>query len=552
MASALDTRSVQSIADQIDVLVRSRTPLISVATTEEGRCLRIIQDVAGREKHAHKPLFVWSRVAGLFQTAGPGVGVAPRAVAGDLQPAQVVIDSIRACATAVPGGDASDPQGIFVLLDFAQSLAETFGDEKAILLRSLRELAREAKESRVTVFFVDPQFPEVESLRDDLTRIELPRPDEDEVRAIVGMQLAGLPDDPRLTAGAQDDTDERLIEAFRGLTEAQIESSLARCIITCRGINEDAVRVAFAAKRDLVRSIPSLELTAPEPVDSFGGYPHIIAYLHDVKLAMSPEARAFGVLPPRGLLLIGPPGNGKTFIARVASFILAQNLWTFSIGELLGAGGSLIGSAELAMKELLGIVSTAGGILLVDEYEKATGGLASSAQTDGGTMARVLARFLTFMAQQRSNFIIATANDVRTLRPEQTREGRFSRVIFVDTPKEADRVAILRVHLAKRGQDPARADLAEVAGLTERFSGAELEAVVEGAHYDCFKDGTRVVTTDHLARRAGTINPIAVVQAEQVDEVRRWAENTGLLLPETPPAVRPSVPVGKRSRALEL
>lgn len=534
MGKVLDIPSVQQLAGELDVLIRSRAPMISLATPEEGRCLRLLGEVSARTHHAGKPVFTWSRIGGLVQTREEGGRelAQPRRVDGTQ-----TLGELLAHLEGRVREQGEVFTGLYLLLDAALSLAELFGDERAVVVRLLRELGEALKGTKATLIFVDPAFPEIQSLANVVARVALPRPDADEVRALVGLQLARLGQNPALAISDEPEVRERLVEAMLGLTEAQLENLLARVTIHRRGIDAGAVRLAFEGKQELVRQIPALKLTAPEPLTSFGGYPELTAYLEGIKVALSPAARAYGVPMPKGALLVGIPGTGKTHFAKVASWVLAQNLWTFYIGELLGSGGSLVGSAEIAIDQTIGLVSTAGGLLLLDEYEKMFGGAGASAASDGGVMQRVSARFLGWLAEQRTNFVIATANRVDQLDPEQIRTGRFNAVLFLDLPDLAGREDILRVHVHKRGQDPAGLALAEVAAAADAFNGAELEALVEGALLDSFRDGSGRLATEHLIGRVPTVRPIAKVKPQQIERLRQWAEDTGLL-------VRPSRPVG--------
>ena len=189
----------------------------------------------------------------------------------------------------------------------------------------------------------------------------------------------------------------------------------------------------------------------------------------------------------------------------------------------MGEGGGVIGSAAMSIKRALAIATTLKGILGVSEFEKAVGGLQSSARSDGGETARTIANLLNWMQEQQDVFVVATANDVRQLAPEQVRQGRFSQVVFVDLPTPQDRAAIFKVHLVKRGRDPQQFDLDGLARAAEGFSGAEIEAAVKAGLLDAFMDGAREVTTADILRRVRSIRPTSEVKREEIEELRRWA-----------------------------
>ncbi|MDE3075273.1 MAG: AAA family ATPase, partial [Chloroflexota bacterium] len=190
---------------------------------------------------------------------------------------------------------------------------------------------------------------------------------------------------------------------------------------------------------------------------------------------------------------------------------------------VMGEGGGVIGSAAMSVKRALSIATTLKGILGISEFEKAVGGLQSSARSDGGETARTIAHLLNWMQEQQDVFVIGTANDVRQLAPEQLRQGRFSQVVFVDLPGPDDRADIFRVHLAKRQRDPQQFDLPALAEASDGFSGAEIEGAVKGAVLDGFMDGARELTTGDVLRRVRAIRPTSEVKREDIDELRRWA-----------------------------
>jgi SpoVK/Ycf46/Vps4 family AAA+-type ATPase len=225
----------------------------------------------------------------------------------------------------------------------------------------------------------------------------------------------------------------------------------------------------------------------------------------------------------KGILLVGLPGTGKDLTKKIAASILGRPLLDLDFGAVMGEGGGVIGSAAMSIKRALAIATTLKGILGISEFEKAVGGLQSSARSDGGETARTIAHLLNWMQDQQEVFVIGTANDVRQLAPEQLRQGRFSQVVFVDLPTPEDRADIFRVHLARRDRDPHAFDLEELAGASDGFSGAEIEAAVKGALLDAFIDGARALTTGAAVRRVRAIRPTSEVKREEIEELRRWA-----------------------------
>lgn len=495
---------------ELDILIRARYPLIAVTSFEEVRFQRLMNAVARLERHQGKGLFVWSRPRGLRQVAGPGLGPCDRPIPDTDDPFSV-LDHIE---------DAD--RGLYVLCDFTPYLMP-FGQEEPQLVRRLRELAWAIKTRPITVLLVGPSFPEIPALEKEVKIVDLPLPDEREVSALLDLQLGRLADNPDICLTVDGRVREQLVQALLGLTESEIENALAKAAITHRGIGPGSLPLILDEKRDVIRQTGALTYSHPEPADHLGGYANLRALLQEAAVTFTPAARAFGVEPMKGLLLVGLPGTGKDLTKKIASSILGRPPLDLDMGSVMGEGGGIIGSAAMSIKRALGIATTLKGILGVSEFEKAVGGLESSGRSDAGETARTIAHLLNWMAEQQEVFVVATANDVRALAPEQIRQGRFGQVVFVDLPTEEDRADIFRVHLAKRGRDPQTFDLEELARTANGFSGAEIEAAVKGGLLDAFMDGGRDLMTRDIVGRVRSTRPTSEVKREQIEELRRWA-----------------------------
>ncbi len=504
--------AVEALVRELDVLIRARYPLIAVSTFEELRFRRIITAVAQLERHAPKGLFLWSRTQGLRQVAGPQVGASDKVIPGCEDPLSVLEHIAQAEC------------GLFVLADYAPYLAP-FGQEEPQLVRTVRELAWSIKSRPVTVLFVGPGFPEIASLDKDLKRIDLDLPDEPEVRHLLDAQLQQLAGNRDLKLEVDEDTHGHLVQALLGLTEAEIENALAKAAITFRGVGPDAIPLILDEKRAVIRQSGALTYSHPEPATNLGGYANLRRLLEEAAVTFTPAARAYGVEPMKGLLLVGLPGTGKDLTKKIASSILGRPLLDLDFGAVMGAGGGVLGSAATSIRRALAIATTVKGILGMSEFEKAVSGLQSSDKTDGGETARTIATLLNWMQEQQEVFVLATANDVRQLAPEQLRQGRFGQIVFVDLPTPEDRADIFRVHLAKRGRDSQAFDLQELAAASDGFSGAEIEAAVKAGLLDAFMDGSRELTTADIVRRARAIRPTSEVKREEIEELRRWAKD---------------------------
>ena len=521
----MSQESLQKLVTELDVLIRARYPLIAANTHEEGRFKRVMHAVAQLQnrrmqdndpdkdtKDKEKGLYLWSRTTGLCQTIG-----------AELKPKQHVIVPNTEDPISVLEYIAGQEKGLFVLCDYSPYLAP-YGQEDPQLVRRLRELAWRIKSKHTTVLFVEQNFPEIAALAKEVKTLELPLPDESEVTIMLDVQMEKLAAN-EVPVSVDERTREKLVQALLGLTETDIENVLAKAVVSGGGLTAAALPVVLDEKQSVIKGTGALTYTHPEPADNLGGYQNLRHILTEAAATFTPAARAFGVEPLKGLLMVGLPGCGKDLTKKIASSVLGKSLLDLDFGSVMGEGGGIIGSSAMTIKRALGIATTLKGILGISEFEKAVGGLESSSRTDGGETARTIAYLLNWMQEQSDVFVIGTANDVRGLAAEQTRQGRFSHIVFVDLPNEEDRRAIAAVHLRKRQRDPEAFDLDAIAAATEKFSGAEIEAAVKAGLLAAFMDGGREITTADIVARAGQIQPTSVVKREQVESLRRWAKD---------------------------
>ncbi len=239
-------------------------------------------------------------------------------------------------------------------------------------------------------------------------------------------------------------------------------------------------------------------------------------------VAFTPEAQAFGLPAPKGVLLLGVQGCGKSLCAKAVSRLWQLPLLRFDMGRMFG---SLIGSSEENVRRAITVAeSIAPAVLWVDEIDKAFSGSQSSGITDGGTTARVFGTFLTWLSEKRAPvFVVATANDVSQLPPELLRKGRLDEIFYVDLPLDQERADIFRIHLAKRNRNPEDFDLPALVAASPEFSGAEIEEAIISALYDAFYT-RQELTTAHVIEALSQTVPLAKTMSEKVSAQRAWAE----------------------------
>lgn len=535
----MSNESLEKLVTELDILIRARYPLIAANTHEEGRFKRVMHAVANLKCHKDKDkgLYIWSRTNGLRQTVGKDLKGKEQLIPDTLDPISV-LEHI-----------AKQQKGLFVLCDYSPYLAP-YGQEDPTLVRRLRELAWEIKSKHTTVLFVERNFPDIPALEKEVKAIELPLPDEREVTIMLDVQMQKL-EGNNVRIDVDERTLEQLIQAFLGLTETDIENVLAKAVISCGGLSSDALSIVLDEKKSVIKGTGALTYTHPEPADNLGGYHNLRRILTEAAATFTPAAREYGVEPMKGLLMVGLPGCGKDLTKKIASSVLGKSLLDLDFGSVMGEGGGVIGSSAMTIKRALSIATTLKGILGISEFEKAVGGLESSSRTDGGETARTIAYLLNWMQEQSNVFVIGTANDVRGLAAEQTRQGRFSHIVFVDLPTLEDRREIFGVHLKKRKRDAENFDLDELADATDGFSGAEIEAAVKAGLLHAFMDGEREVETSDIVSRARGIVPTSQVKREQVESLRNWAREH-MAIDAGGSSITPINDVSSSERALEM
>src|SRR6202012_4087564 len=282
-----------------------------------------------------------------------------------------------------------------------------------------------------------------------------------------------------------------------GLTLGEAENVFAKIIVKGERLSGDDVNEVFAEKQQIIRKSGLLEYySTEESFGNVGGLNALKDWLTKRAVAFTNEAREFGLPFPKGILMLGVQGCGKSLCAKSVSNLWQLPLLRFDMGRMFG---SLVGSSEENVRRAIAVAeSVAPAILWVDEIDKAFAGSQGSGRTDGGTAARVFGTFLRWLSEKTwPVFVVATANDIAQLPPELLRKGRWDEIFFVDLPDREERTEIFGIHLAKRGRDAAAFDLESLADASKDFSGAEIEEAINSALYDAFYD-KQDIRTEHV------------------------------------------------------
>ena len=477
----------RNVATEIAELWAAGAPVVYVVTPEEERAIGLCE-AAGEAFEAR--VGVWS----------PHRGLAP--MAPHARDPIAMLDAVAAAPAPI----------LAVALDFHQAL------ESHAVARKLRDLIPRYTAEGRCLAIVAPRLVLPEGIAADAAVIRLPLPDEEELASLLAAVREGLAGQgaPALEAGAR----HRALVAARGLTEAQARRAYSRALRHDAGLGPDAIAAIVEEKERLLARDLGLELVdSGDGTDAIGGLASFKAWMEERALAFDPDARRWGLPPPRGVLLVGVQGCGKSLAAKAAAVRLGVPILRLDLPRVLGAGAEAEESLHRALEAAEALSPVA---LWVDELEK---GFAGSSPADGGDprAARLLGAFSTWLQERQGPvFVVATANDVSRLPPELLRRGRFDELFFVDLPDLGGRTEILSLHLVRRGQDPARLDVGAIAGICADYSGAELEQVVVGALHRAYALGRELETGD-LRRVAQDLVPLFKTYEEQIKSLREWA-----------------------------
>jgi ATP-dependent 26S proteasome regulatory subunit len=489
---------------ELETLIRARYPILYIITSEEMRVQNIVVEVA---KKRQKKVFEWSYNTGIVP-AGTSIQSQKNRSAATKDPLMALDQVIEQVEPA-----------IFIFKDFHPFLTKN----NFAVVRKLKEIALHLKNSFKTILLVSPTLEIPTELEKEVTVLNYPLPSRDDLNALLDKIIEDVKQFAQVKIDLDDAGRERLLQAALGLTLGEAENVFAKIIVKEERLSGDNVNEVFAEKQQIIRKSGLLEYYATE--ESFanvGGLAVLKDWMNKRAAAFTSEARAFGLPAPKGILLLGVQGCGKSLCAKAVSNQWQLPLLRFDMGRMFG---SLVGSSEENVRRAIAVAeSVAPAILWVDEIDKAFAGSQGSGATDGGTTARVFGTFLTWLSEKNAPvFVVATANDISQLPPELLRKGRLDEIFFVDLPSQAERKEIFRIHLNRRRREADKFDLEALAGAGKNFSGAEIEEAINSALYDAFYAKQEITTESILATLSQTV-PLAKTMDEQINRLRSWAE----------------------------
>lgn len=499
------TDPTQVVLSEIETLIRARYPIIYIVSQEEKRVIDRLKQCADR---LGRITFTWSALRGLELHA-------------DLLQKQSAGATCLAPEDAITHIRQSDDQpSLFLLLDFHPYLQDPR------LIRSLRETAQVVRHSRNTIVLISPRLELPVEIEKDVVVIDFPLPGPTELLNVLSSLCRNVSRKHPERIQISTPQAETLVQAAQGLTAVEAEHAFSRAIVTDGRLTADDQAVVLNEKQQIIRKSGILRFCPPGPsLDDIGGLAALKTWLLKRARGFSTAARDFGLPPPRGILLLGAPGVGKSLVAKAASAAWNLPLLSLDMGRIFS---SFIGASEQNMRDAIRLAEcTAPAVLWIDEIEKGFAG--SNAQSvDGGAASRIFGTFLTWMQEKQAPlFVIATANQINALPPELLRRGRFDENFFADLPAPDVRLEILGIHLRKRSRNPDLIDLSEVVSLTHGFSGAEIEHVVIEALYAAFAE-SREIHREDLVRAARLLVPLSVTFDKQLNDLRGWARGRAM------------------------
>jgi len=511
-----------NFATELETLIRARYPIIYLVSSEELRVQAVVLEIARKRQ---KKVFEWSCSMGVVP-AGTSIQSHKLRNVTTKDPL-VALDQVI---------EQVEP-AIFIFKDFHPWLTRN----NFAVTRKLKEIALHLKNSFKTILLVSPVLEIPTELEKEITVLNHPLPAREDLSELLDKIIADVKPFAQVKIELDDPGRERLLSAALGLTLGEAENVFARIIVKGERLSGADVGEVFSEKQQIIRKSGLLEYCATtESFAHVGGLGVLKDWLTKRAVAFTAEARAFGLAAPKGILMLGVQGCGKSLSAKAVSNLWQLPLLRFDMGRMFG---SLVGSSEENVRRAIAVAeSVAPAILWVDEIDKAFAGSQASGSVDGGTTARVFGTFLTWLSEKTAPvFVVATANDISQLPPELLRKGRLDEIFFVDLPSCAERAEIFRIHLSRRGRDAAQFDLAALAGGSDHFSGAEIEEAINSALYDAFYARQELATSHLLCALTQTV-PLAKTMAEQISALRAWADGRArnASVPRAPAAGPPS------------
>lgn len=494
-------------------LLKARFSLLYISTWEEDRAIAVINRIAADTAtiKTMRKVFTWSVTTGMI---------------GD----KSLKEETKAPLKALEMIDKCDEPAIFILKDFHVFFGGGCRTPDAQVIRRVRDLVPTLKACPrpKNVIFVSPSLVLPNDLQKDITVVDFDLPSFEEIMGILHEMIATNKQSGRIQINLTNRDTERLAKAALGLTLQEAENAFARAMVEDGKLDVSDVEVILEEKQQIIKKTQILEFIKSDlKMEDVGGLENLKRWLDKRNKSWLDEAKRYCLPAPKGVLITGVPGCGKSLVSKAISAMWQLPLLRLDVGRIFGG---IVGQSEENIRTAIRTAEAISpSILWIDEIEKGFSGSGSSG--DSGTSTRVFGSFLTWMQEKtKPVFVIATANNIHALPPEMLRKGRFDEIFFVDLPTRRERADIFQLHIKKRLKDKTVVGkfqfdppiLEALAGLTEGFVGAEIEHIVIAALFEAFSED-RSITLDDFEKAIRNTVPLSVTQAEQIRAIREWA-----------------------------
>jgi len=489
-----DLKEKVDVNKKIEYLIRARYSIINIVSSEEVRVETALKEIAAERS---KKFFSWSITKGLEGADG---NVQP-----DLRDPIKMLDQIM---------DANI-NAIYVLRDFHPYLTD------AVIVRKLRDAYKVLKSSMKNIVLLSPLLKIPKEIEKEVAIVDYDLPQKEELNFIIENFLRNVKNPKEILISDDEVLRDKVLEAALGLTAEEAENVFAKSLVQA---NQFDIDIILSEKEQIIRKSGVLEYyKSHESMTNIGGLENLKIWLKKRSKAFSRAAREFGLPQPKGILLIGIPGCGKSLTAKAISSLWKLPLLKLDVGKVFS---SLVGSSEENVRRaIITAESIAPSILWLDELEKGFSGMQSSGMSDAGTTARVFGTFLTWLQEKTSPvFVVATSNNISQLPPELLRKGRFDEIFYIDLPNKEERRDIFKIHLEKRKRDSNLFDLDKLAELTRGYSGSEIEEIIISALYDAF-DTNGDINDARVQLSAQEMIPLSQTMEDEIKRIREWAKN---------------------------
>ncbi len=512
--------------ERLKVLIDSSTPIVAMETVEEVRAVRMVRAACSALNLA---AFEWSIASGLMR-CGSSVGEivtgheAGIGATGGYVPTEAIEQNAKALYNSrEPAQMLSNLEGIsieaaFILKDLHRHM------DDPVVVRRLRDVGQRFATNRKTIVLTAPKLEIPPELRSLVEFFELPLPDRQRLRQIIDETLVRVGKTRALQRKLDANGLDAIADNLRGLTEEEAERAVSQALVSRYALTPEVVTDVLQTKKALLKRSEMLEFVeSSDTMAGVGGLENLKQWLAQRRGAWEDSARDFGLEPPHGVIILGVQGCGKSLCARAVAGEWNLPLVKFDTSAVYD---KYIGETEKRIRKVFQVAEgLAPCVLWIDELEKVFAGSGpDSASADAGVSSRLLAAFLSWMQDRKAAvFVAATCNNVTALPPELIRKGRFDELFFVDLPNQAERKQIFSIQLAKRKRNSAEFDVDKIALAAKGYSGAEIDAAVQGALYAAYSAKTTLSTQLLLDALAHTV-PLSTTRAEEIEALREWAK----------------------------